>query len=83
MRGGITGDLTDVPGIGPSAVKKLADGDDPSEVVTNTFQLIGKVRYRNHFDCVCDEGRVGSEYYLSNPYLISLCLCCCFWNDSF
>jgi hypothetical protein len=31
-----------VPGIGPKAAESLASGDDPSEKITNTFQLIGK-----------------------------------------
>mmetsp|Transcript_42128 Transcript_42128/g.61793 ORF Transcript_42128/g.61793 Transcript_42128/m.61793 type:complete len:136 (+) Transcript_42128:109-516(+) len=42
LRGQITGELTEVPGIGPAAAKKLAAGDDESEMVTNTFQLFGK-----------------------------------------
>lgn len=37
--GTVTGDLNEVPGIGPAAVKKLAEGDDS---VTNTYQLFGK-----------------------------------------
>merc|ERR1712129_499513 len=41
MRGTITGDITEVPGIGPSAAKKLANGEG-DDCVTNTFQLIGK-----------------------------------------
>mmetsp|Transcript_32386 Transcript_32386/g.39808 ORF Transcript_32386/g.39808 Transcript_32386/m.39808 type:complete len:133 (-) Transcript_32386:325-723(-) len=41
MRATITGDITEVPGIGPSAAKKLADGEG-DDAVTNTFQLIGK-----------------------------------------
>jgi len=43
LRGQLTGDLTEVPGIGPAAVKKLALGDLDDDKVTNTFQLIGKV----------------------------------------
>lgn len=42
MRQTITGDLTEVPGIGPAAVVKLAQSDVDGDVVTNTFQLIGK-----------------------------------------
>mmetsp|Transcript_21356 Transcript_21356/g.31607 ORF Transcript_21356/g.31607 Transcript_21356/m.31607 type:complete len:136 (-) Transcript_21356:249-656(-) len=42
LRGQLTGDLTEVPGIGPAAVKKLALGDLDDDKVTNTFQLIGK-----------------------------------------
>ena len=40
--GTVTGEITDVPGIGPAAGKKLATGDG-DEKVTNTYQLIGKV----------------------------------------
>lgn len=39
IRGEITGDITEVPGIGPAAAKKLAESDDQ---VTNTYQLFGK-----------------------------------------
>jgi len=42
LRGTVTGDITEVPGIGPSAAKKLADGE-LDDSVSNTFQLIGKV----------------------------------------
>jgi DNA polymerase/3'-5' exonuclease PolX len=38
----ISGDLIEVPGIGPKTIEKLADADDPTERITNTFQLIGK-----------------------------------------
>jgi hypothetical protein len=37
----ITGDITEVPGIGPSAAKKLASEDDPNDQITNTYQLFG------------------------------------------
>ena len=37
----LTGDLSEVPGIGPAAIKKLAEGEDDDKI-TNTFQLIGK-----------------------------------------
>jgi hypothetical protein len=39
----VTGDLTEVPGIGPAAVKNLAfdEQDRPHERVTNTYQLFG------------------------------------------
>lgn len=42
IRGAITGAITEVPGIGPAAAKKLAAGvgDDS---ITNTYQLVGKV----------------------------------------
>lgn len=45
VRGQITGDLTEVPGIGPKSAEKLGEGDD-SDAVTNTYQLFGKVRVR-------------------------------------
>lgn len=45
LRGQLTGDLLEVPGIGPAAVKKLALGDMDGDKVTNTFQLIGKVSW--------------------------------------
>ena len=35
----ITGDLIDVPGIGPAAIKKLAEGEEP---ITTSYQLFGK-----------------------------------------
>ena len=35
----VTGDLLEVPGIGPASVKKLAECDDR---ITNTYQLFGK-----------------------------------------
>jgi len=41
IRGTVTGDVTEVPGIGPAAAKKLASGEG-DEKVTNTYQLIGK-----------------------------------------
>lgn len=46
VRGQISGDLTEVPGIGPKTAEKLgivAEGEDDSEAVTNTYQLFGKV----------------------------------------
>lgn len=43
IRGSVGGDITEVPGIGPAAAKKLADGEG-DESITNTYQLIGKVR---------------------------------------
>merc|ERR1712029_1218949 len=36
-----TGVITEVPGIGPAAAKKLSAGDG-DEQITNTYQLIGK-----------------------------------------
>jgi hypothetical protein len=42
-QGNITGDLTEVPGIGPKAAEKLAEGDEHDQI-TNTWQLLGKVR---------------------------------------
>jgi hypothetical protein len=41
IRSTVTGDVTEVPGIGPAAAKKLACGEG-DEKVTNTYQLIGK-----------------------------------------
>ena len=38
----ITGNLTEVPGIGPAAVKKLAEADEGADKITNTYQLFGK-----------------------------------------
>ena len=43
IRGSIAGTTTEVPGIGPAAAKKLASGEG-DEAITNTYQLIGKVR---------------------------------------
>mmetsp|Transcript_1251 Transcript_1251/g.1446 ORF Transcript_1251/g.1446 Transcript_1251/m.1446 type:complete len:134 (-) Transcript_1251:166-567(-) len=42
LRGQLTGDLTEIPGIGPAAVRKLREGDADGDIVTNTFQLMGK-----------------------------------------
>lgn len=39
----VSADLQDVPGIGPAAIKKLAEGEKGDQV-TNTYQLFGKVR---------------------------------------
>jgi hypothetical protein len=38
----VSGNLQDVPGIGPAAVKKLADSSGGEEAITNTYQLFGK-----------------------------------------
>lgn len=35
-------DLLTVPGIGPAAAKKLADGGEDADSITNTYQLFGK-----------------------------------------
>ena len=43
IRGTVSGDIQDIPGIGPAAAKKLAAGEGDDKV-TNTYQLIGKVR---------------------------------------
>lgn len=51
VRGQISGDLTEVPGIGPKTAEKLgivAEGEDDSEAVTNTYQLFGKVSRAFH-----------------------------------
>lgn len=42
LRGQLSGDLQEVPGIGPAAKKKLGEGDADGDVITNTFQLVGK-----------------------------------------
>lgn len=42
LLGTISGDLMEVPGIGPKTAEKLAEWSD-GERVTNTYQLIGKV----------------------------------------
>ncbi|KAL7517752.1 hypothetical protein ACHAWX_002647 [Stephanocyclus meneghinianus] len=41
LLGTISGDLMEVPGIGPKTAEKLAEWSD-GERVTNTYQLIGK-----------------------------------------
>lgn len=69
LRAPLTGDLTEVPGIGPAAVNKLAAGED-GESVENTFQLIGKflmLKVRCCWFCL----RHG-EFFLS---LACLCEC--------
>ena len=38
----ITGDLKEVPGIGPAAVAKLSEFDSDEDKITNTYQLFGK-----------------------------------------
>ncbi|KAL3943276.1 MAG: hypothetical protein SGBAC_002647 [Bacillariaceae sp.] len=38
----VSGDLKEVPGIGPAAVKKLAEADEGPDKITNTYQLFGK-----------------------------------------
>ncbi len=45
IRGTVSGDIQDVPGIGPAAAKRLASGEGDDKV-TNTYQLIGKVGIR-------------------------------------
>jgi len=42
LKGKVSGDITDIPGIGPAAAKKLAEGEDENDQITNTFQFIGK-----------------------------------------
>ena len=37
-----TGDLSEVPGVGPKTMEKLAECDEPSDCITNTYQLFGK-----------------------------------------
>ncbi|EQC39404.1 hypothetical protein SDRG_03606 [Saprolegnia diclina VS20] len=55
LRAPLTGVLTEVPGIGPAAAKKLAGGDDVADQVTNTFQLIGKFLQLKRNDDETDE----------------------------
>ncbi len=38
----ITGNLEEVPGIGPASSKKLSESDEGPDRITNTFQLFGK-----------------------------------------
>ncbi|GMH53566.1 hypothetical protein TrLO_g206 [Triparma laevis f. longispina] len=40
-RSPFTGDITEVPGIGPAAAKSLAAGE-ADDKITNSFQLVGK-----------------------------------------
>jgi hypothetical protein len=39
----LTGELLEVPGIGPAAKKKLMEAENEDDRITNTFQLLGKV----------------------------------------
>lgn len=55
IRAQVQGDITEVPGIGPAAAKKLADGEH-DECITNTYQLIGKVSCLGFV--VCDTGLI-------------------------
>ncbi|KAL7546706.1 hypothetical protein ACHAWF_010034 [Thalassiosira exigua] len=57
IRGAIGGDVTEVPGIGPAAAKKLAAGEGDDKV-TNTYQLIGKFLMLKGPDT--DDGKVES-----------------------
>lgn len=41
VQGDVTGDLSEIPGIGPKAIEALAEHEDPNEQITNTWQLIG------------------------------------------
>lgn len=38
----VTGNLSDVPGIGPAAIKTFANDPDETTRITNTHQLIGQ-----------------------------------------
>lgn len=65
LRAPLTGDLTEVPGIGPAAVTKLAAGED-GESVENTFQLIGKflmLKVRCH--CLLLGGEPGAVVHIA------------------
>jgi len=57
IRGTVSGNIQDVPGIGPAAAKKLAAGEG-DEKVTNTYQLIGKFLMLKGPDS--EENKVGS-----------------------
>jgi predicted flap endonuclease-1-like 5' DNA nuclease len=43
QRANLSGDLLEVPGIGPAAKKKLME-----DGITNTYQLLGKVSKSSH-----------------------------------
>jgi len=43
QRTNLTGDLLEIPGIGPATKKKLMEIKDDNDRITNSFQLIGKV----------------------------------------
>lgn len=59
LRAPITGDLLDVPGIGPRAKEILASQDNGMQPITNTYQLIGLflALKRDNMDCKehCDQ----------------------------
>lgn len=38
----ISGNLDEVPGIGPKAIQLLREADEGSDQITNTYQLFGK-----------------------------------------
>ena len=42
LRNPVTGDLEQIPGIGPANKKKLAEGESDDDKIETTFQLIGK-----------------------------------------
>jgi len=75
VRGTISGDLTEVPGIGPKTAEKLAEGNEDGERVTNTYQLVGKVRILENwlFSVV-----VGSLLLCDFSYMNILSLCVSF-----
>lgn len=68
IRGTVTNDVTSVPGIGQAAAKKLAAGEG-DESITNTYQLIGKVRTSPR-----ETGR-GSLLFAGSLSCCSACLC--------
>lgn len=73
LRAPLTGDLTEVPGIGPAAVTKLAAGED-SESVENTFQLIGKfLMLKVRLRCCVLTLVHGHSEVTSVVYMLSVC----------
>ena len=72
IRGTINGNLTEIPGIGPKTAEKLAEGDD-AEKVTNTYQLIGKVRECLFNECFFFQGGANLSF-LPSRYNSFSCL---------
>lgn len=55
LREQVTGDLEQIPGIGPANVKLLAATDKVEESITTTYQLIGKFLSLKAADTTCVE----------------------------
>jgi len=75
QRDALSGELTDVPGIGPAAAKKLGqigDGETEFDRVTNTYQLIGKVSFYPTPKVVF---LFFSFAFFADPVYFSCCLC--------